>query len=242
MWGVREVLAAAAITLVVSAVLSSLLLAAVGLESSESASLVMVALLQTTLWAGMALSVALVLRARASTILQTLSLRFRPTDVPIGILLGIACQLALVPIVSAPWARILGRSTEQLQEPACQLANKADDPIGVVFLFAITVIGAPFFEELFYRGFTQRGMTNGLGRTAGVIATATVFGVVHYQLLQLPALVAFGLVLGVVTARTGRLGLAVVTHAAFNATTVVTLVILDSSASERCAAVLGAMS
>lgn len=240
-WGVGEVVAAALITLVVSTVLGSVLLTAVGEESGESASLVTVAFLQTTLWVGMAVSVAFVLRGRTGSIVQDLGLRFRLIDVPVGVALGVVCQLVLVPIISSPWARLLGRSTEQLREPACQLAQKADDPFGVVVLIAITVVGAPFVEELFFRGFVQRGMTTGLGRTVGVVVTALVFGTIHYQLLQLPALVAFGLVLGTITARAGRLGPAIVTHAAFNATTVVTLVILSSSVEDRCASVLGAI-
>lgn len=241
-WGGREVVAAALIALVASTVLGSLLLTAVGEESGESASLVTVGFLQTTLWMGMGLAVAVVLRGRRASLVQDLGLRFRPTDVPLGIALGVACQLVLVPVISSPWAGVLGRSTEQLREPACQLAFKADDPFGVVVLFAITVLGAPFVEELFFRGFVQRGMTTSLGRVAGVAATAAVFGVVHYQLLQLPALLAFGVVLGTVTARTGRLGMAITTHMAFNATTVVTLVILSSSVEDRCASVLGLVS
>jgi uncharacterized protein len=241
-WGGREVIAGALIALVVSTLLGSLLLTAVGEESSESASLVTVAFLQTTLWVGMAVAVALVLRGWIGSIVQDLGLRFRLVDIPVGIALGVACQLVLVPIISSPWARLLGRSADQLREPACQLAHKADDPFGVVVLFAITVVGAPFVEELFFRGFVQRGMTTGIGRTAGVVATALVFGTVHYQLLQLPALIAFGLVLGSITARAGRLGPAIVTHAAFNATTVITLVILSSSVEERCASVLGVVS
>ena len=241
-WGGREVAAAALATLVISTVLGSLLLTAVGAEASDSVSLVTRAFLQTTLWAGMAVSVAFVLRSRTGSIVGELGLRFRPIDVPIGIAVGVACQLVLVPLVSSPWARILGRSTEQLREPACQLASKADDPFGVAVLFAITVLGAPFVEELFFRGFVQGGLTSSLGRTAGVIATAAVFGAIHYQLLQLPALVAFGLVLGTLTARTGRLGPAIVTHAAFNATTIVNLVILSSSVDDQCGAVLGAIS
>lgn len=241
-WGAREVVLAALITLVTSAVLGSILLAAAGEESSRTASLVTVALLQTTLWAGMGMGAAVVLRGRRVSLVDGLGLRFRPLDVPVGIVLGVACQLVLVPLISAPWAALLGRSTEQLREPACELAGKAEDPFGVVVLFAITVVGAPFVEELFFRGFVQRGLTTSFGRVAGVLTTALVFGTVHYQLLQLPALLAFGLVLGSVTARSGRLGTAIVTHMAFNATTVVSLVILSSSVDDRCAAVLGTVS
>ncbi len=237
-WGAREVAAAALITLVVSTVLGSLLLTVIGDEAGEAASLLSVAFLQTTLWAGMATGVFVALRHRRGAIVQRLGLRFRLSDVPIGVALGVASQLAIVPLVSWPWAGLLGRSTDDLREPACRLAEKADDPLGVIILFAITVLGAPVVEELFFRGFVQRGMTSSFGRVAGVVSTAAIFGTIHYQLLQLPALVAFGLVLGIAASRTGRLGLSIVTHAAFNATTIVTLVLLSSSVGDSCASTL----
>jgi membrane protease YdiL (CAAX protease family) len=52
-----------------------------------------------------------------------------------------------------------------------------------------------------------------------------VFGVTHFQLLQFPALVAFGAVLGFLALRTGRLGPSIVAHMAFNAVTVTALVL-----------------
>ena len=45
-----------------------------------------------------------------------------------------------------------------------------------------------------------------------------MFAAVHLQLLQFPALVLIGLVLGWLTLRTGRLGPAIWAHVAFNAT------------------------
>lgn len=238
-WGLREVVVAALVTLVASTLLASLVLTASGGGASADASMFTTAILQTTLWIGMAIGLAVALRSRPTAFFDGVRLRFRPVDLAIGIALGVASQLILVPVVSWPWVRVLGRSSDQLREPACQLAAKADDHFGIAALVVITVLGAPFVEEVFFRGFVQRGLTNRFGTFGGTVGTAAVFGTIHYQLLQLPALVAFGLVLGSLTARTGRLGSAIVTHAAFNATTVVSLVLLSSSIDERCGAVLG---
>ena len=60
----------------------------------------------------------------------------------------------------------------------------------------------------------------------------------HFQLQQFPALFAFGLVLGVLAHRTGRLGANIATHMAFNATTVVTLLVLSAS-DDTCRDVVG---
>lgn len=240
-WGLGEVLAAVVATFVVSTLLGGLVLALAGVDTSDEASLVVIALVQTTLWVGMLGAVVAVLRRGGGDPRRDLGLRARLGDVPLGVALGVACQLLLVPVVSWPWVRLLGQDSSELREPACRLADKADDPVGVVLLFLITVVGAPIVEELFFRGFAQRAAVARLGRPLGVGLTSVLFGLVHFQPLQLPALVAFGVVLGVLADRTGRLGPSIVTHMAFNATTIVSLVVLSSSVDDQCRDVLSAI-
>ena len=56
-----------------------------------------------------------------------------------------------------------------------------------------------------------------------LVASALFFALVHFQPLQIPGLFAFGLVLGCCAQRTGRLGMGILAHSAFNATAVVML-------------------
>jgi membrane protease YdiL (CAAX protease family) len=49
----------------------------------------------------------------------------------------------------------------------------------------------------------------------------------HLQPLQFPALLVFGVILGVLTVRYGRLGPALWAHVGFNATTLASLLLLD---------------
>ena len=56
-----------------------------------------------------------------------------------------------------------------------------------------------------------------------MVITSVLFGISHFQALQLPALAAFGLVLSILAHRTGRLGRSIWAHVGFNATTVVLL-------------------
>jgi hypothetical protein len=49
------------------------------------------------------------------------------------------------------------------------------------------------------------------------------FALVHFQVLQIPGLFLFGLIAGTCAQRTGRLGMSILAHAAFNATAVVML-------------------
>ena len=82
---------------------------------------------------------------------------------------------------------------------------------------------APFVEELYFRGLLMRALWGRMGRLAAVVLAAVLFGLAHVQLLQLPALVAFGLVAGILAASTRRLAPAMWAHAAFNGFTVVQL-------------------
>jgi len=93
----------------------------------------------------------------------------------------------------------------------------------VVIIVLIAVVGAPIVEELFFRGLLQRSLLRRTGPVAAVATSSVVFGVTHFQLLQFPALVAFGAVLGTLAYKTGRLGPGIVAHMAFNAVTVIAL-------------------
>ena len=85
-------------------------------------------------------------------------------------------------------------------------------------------IGAPVVEEIFYRGLLQRSLERRFGVWPGILGSALLFGVSHFQLLQLPALVLFGVVLGLLAQRTGRLAAPIAAHIVFNMTTVLFLV------------------
>ena len=56
-----------------------------------------------------------------------------------------------------------------------------------------------------------------MGPCLAVVASGVLFGLAHAESLQLLGLAAFGVVLGVVSYRTGRLGMNIVAHASFNA-------------------------
>lgn len=261
-WGLRHVGVAVVGALVASSVLGGVVMAVAGVEDRSEASLVVVALGQAALWVSMLGAVAVVLRLVGARPRVDLGLSLRPLDLPLGIALGVACQLVLVPAISGPWSSLLGLDPDELKRPACELAEKADDPVGVGLLFLTAVVGAGIVEEVFFRGFVQRAAVADLERAAstgvvdgapessvrrtvtaarwiGLVGTALLFGLMHYQLQQLAALVVFGLILGVLAQRTGRLGPSIVTHMAFNATTVVSLVVLSDSIDASCGDVLG---
>jgi len=82
-----------------------------------------------------------------------------------------------------------------------------------VVLAVLVCVGSPIVEELFFRGLLLRSLLGSfeqLGRGSACSldrVTALVFALVHFEALQFLGLAGFGVVLGVLAWRTGRLGL-----------------------------------
>lgn len=179
-------------------------------------SLGLTALLQVPLWTGY-LGVPLwAARAKGNGVVRDFGFRMRWFDVPIGVGAGLATQLVLIPALYLPFAELI--DLDALSEPARQLTERATDPVGVVLLVLVVAVGAPIVEELFFRGLVLRSVERRFGTVVAVIASSLLFGAVHLQLLQLPALTLFGLVAALLTVKTGRLGPAIWAHVVFNGT------------------------
>ena len=108
--------------------------------------------------------------------------------------------------------------------PARDLVDKASGG-GILLLFLAVVVGAPIVEELFFRGLTLRALEARMRPRIALVVSALVFGAVHLQLLQFPALVAIGLVCGWLAQRDGRIGRAIWAHVGFNGLTVALLLL-----------------
>jgi membrane protease YdiL (CAAX protease family) len=87
----------------------------------------------------------------------------------------------------------------------------------------MVVVLAPVVEELFYRGLVLRAFERRLGPAPALWLTALWFAAAHFQGIQFPILLGVGLVTGLMTQWTGRLGPAIAAHVAFNALTVAVL-------------------
>lgn len=182
-----------------------------------------VALLQVPLWLGL-LGVPLVAtKLRGNGAVRDLGLWSTVRDAPVGILIGVVCQVVLVPLVTLPVFWLTDAARDELEAPARELTDKAQGA-GVIVLVLVVVVMAPLAEEVFYRGLLQRTLVRHWPVWPSMILTAVVFGASHFQALQFPALAAFGLVLSIIAHRTGRLGRNIWAHVGFNATTVVALV------------------
>lgn len=149
------------------------------------------------------------------------------SDVPIGLALGVAMQLLLVPIVAWPVLQLTDQTTEDLSARAQDLADKATGVGGPILFLLMVGVLAPIAEELFFRGLVLRSFERRIGTWWGLAATSLWFAVTHPAPIEFFPLFVVGAIFGLVAIRTGRLGRAVFTHVGFNVTSVVVLLWLS---------------
>lgn len=154
---------------------------------------------------------------------RDLGLRIERADIRIGLLAGLGSQFVLLPLLYLPFELL--NADLDVSEEARETLGVASGP-GLALLALLVITMAPVVEELFFRGLLQRTLAQRVPPAAAVAITAVAFGITHFQPIQLLGLVAFGVVLGLLAQRTGRLGPSIVAHMAFNAASVMVLVVL----------------
>ena len=94
---------------------------------------------------------------------------------------------------------------------------------GYMVIAVLTVVGAPFFEELFFRGVLLRALARLFGRVGGwvgpslaIVVTGVLFGLAHAESLQLLGLATFGIIFSSSPTAPAGLGMNMVAHATFN--------------------------
>jgi membrane protease YdiL (CAAX protease family) len=182
----------------------------------------LVGLAQLPLWAGYLTVAIVVSRVRGTgRWRRDYGLQFRAVDLW-GVPIGVLTQLVFVWPLYQVLKLFVNVHDVDIEKPARQLTDRATG-WGVVILILIVGVGAPFFEELFFRGLVMRAIQSYFDDTLALVGSAIIFAAVHFELLQFPALVLFGLVAGYCAQRTGRLGMSICAHVGFNMTTVVIL-------------------
>ncbi len=229
-WGVGDAMAGLLIANAAALLIGAAILAATGYIEEGAASelpLTMIALLQIPLWAGYLGAPLWAAKRKGNGVVADFGLRMEGWDVLRGIGAGLGAQIIAIPLlyvlIFALTDAVGWGIDHDLSAAARDLTDKATDPVGVVLLVLIVAIAAPIIEELFFRGLLLRAIEKRSGPRWALWVSSLVFGAVHLQLLQLPALTLIGLVLGWLTLRYGRLGPAIWAHIAFNSVAVASL-------------------
>lgn len=170
------------------------------------------------LWIGMLGSAIYVSRRfGTSSLSRDFTLGIRWADVAPGILVAVV-GTALSVIASTAFAgtRFAGTNTQIL-------TGQRHNSAGIAAVTVIVAVGAPFFEELFFRGLIRTALVGRFGPTGAIIGQGLLFGLAHYQPANglgnvsiIVTIVALGIVLGYTARRTGRLGAGMIGHGLFN--------------------------
>ncbi|MEZ5139853.1 MAG: type II CAAX endopeptidase family protein [Acidimicrobiales bacterium] len=222
-WGLGDAFGGWLIAYVAATLIGAAVYAAFGYAPDDDVPLWLIALTYPPLWLGFVGVPIWAAATKGNGWIRDFRVAVRWPDVPIGLAIGVAAQLVMVPLISLPILELTGKSSDDLSGPARDLADKAIGPAGAVLFLVIVGICAPLAEELFFRGLVLRSFDRRVGRWPAVALSALWFGITHFQPLQMAALVAAGALFAVLVERSGRLGPAVFAHMGFNLTTVVVL-------------------
>lgn len=141
----------------------------------------------------------------------------RPLEsIPFAIGVGIA-STALLLAVSAfsTWVWSLLDHAPQVQQPLLIL-QQSSGMLEKLFFTYLAIAGAPFFEEVVFRGILYPALRQWGWIRASWIVSAVLFGLIHFDREKFLPLTLFALILIAVYQRTRTLIAPIVTHASFN--------------------------
>jgi membrane protease YdiL (CAAX protease family) len=115
---------------------------------------------------------------------------------------------------------------EQFQEGMIRLLRAENAYDWVIRVLGIG-LGAAVSEELLFRGFIQKGLERGLGRSAGVLLTAVLFALMHLIPQGILSYVFAGIVLGTIALATESILIPMVVHFIYNVSAVALLSLYD---------------
>jgi membrane protease YdiL (CAAX protease family) len=210
----------------VASLVAGSLLAAVGAQFAGPNGALTQALGEIGLWAGMIGTVLLVVRRYATgNLARDLGVRFAPLDLVWGFVAA-GCALVLSLLVEAAFThtRFAGSNT-------AVLSQQKGHELGLIVVSVLVSLGAPFFEEIFFRGYLRKSFEPLLGPNGAVLAQAGCFALAHLgevsgwgNVSVLTALFVVGAVLGFTAKATGRLAGGMVAHGLFNLVAVLTVI------------------
>ena len=130
-----------------------------------------------------------------------------------GVLLGSSTW-----ILGLKWAHFqqlimpLPEQMRQLMEQELAFINDMNPAALLICLALVPAV----CEELFFRGYVLSGVRGALGKVGAVVLVAVAFGLFHQSVHRLPITIALGLILGLLTLRSGSIWPAMIMHLMHN--------------------------
>ena len=141
-------------------------------------------------------------------------------DLPIGLGVAIVTLIASQ-IVRLAVAAVFDAPVESNSDA---IFSGQDSAAGVIILALMAAIGAPIVEELLFRGLGQRSIDKRFGAVAGVVGSALVFGLLHWQpadaigtsLSLVAGITTYGVIFAIADRWVGRLAPSITAHFLLN--------------------------
>lgn len=215
---------------VIGAVLSGMALVVTGYATAQAEDLPtwVMALSVVGLWVPFVAMVVYGSRTHGSgDLVRDLATRVRPVHL-YGILIGVASQLVVVPVITIVASKIAPSIFDysKLEDRANSLVDQANGG-WILVLLVVVAFGAPIVEEMTYRGFLQGSFRRSMNPNLALVLVALLFAAVHFSVIEFPGLFAFALILGLCFEKSRGLALPIITHMAFNATAVLLMVVTN---------------
>lgn len=177
------------------------------------------------LWAAMFGTVVFVSRRYGRGLAQDFGLAVKRSD-PLWGAVAMVCALVVVQVVLLAFSgtKFAGTNVQILTQ---QKGHEA----GLVIVGILVAVGAPFFEELFFRGYLRVTLQRRFGAHRAIWIQALVFGLAHLgesatalgNVSVVVAMALVGVVLGYTAKLTGRLAAGMTAHCLFNLVAVVSV-------------------
>ena len=110
--------------------------------------------------------------------------------------------------------------------PLLELVLGSDEFFPLFLLLITTVVLAPVFEELVFRGILLPVLVSKVGKASGVLLSALIFALAHLSVGELPPLFLLGIGLGLMRLSSGRLFPCAFMHSLWNGVTFISLLLV----------------
>ncbi len=182
----------------------------------------------TLLWDGGFVLIAFWLVRSVGGSWQSLGLR-KPkslTFLPVVIVVGYGLAFAAVLI----YGLLVALAGLELLEPDSQIAEELfETPIVVVATGLAVVVGAPFAEEILFRGFLFGGLRSRLSFWPAALVSGFIFSLAHADLAFIVPFTAIGIILAYSYERSGSLATPIGIHLLFNSISFLLLVFVPET-------------
>lgn len=168
---------------------------------------------------------------------QLFTSKINPQKLPLWKALSLSMYLflAALPVVwysAIGWEALIitlnqwGLNLSQNPQPLVEIFSQEDSPLAWGALIFLATITAPVVEELIFRGAIYRFLKDRMSPSMAALGSATLFALMHFNLLSFFPLIVLGIFLCISYELSGHLAVPILFHAFFNANSILLITVI----------------